>query len=222
VINNWVNTPGQLSWRSGCYCGLPVESPGDPPSDLRQFAEGYFGLQNHGDTDVVEYGPVIVRDLSGTDGAFAITGDGSHVVQFRSIDEAGNVEPIQSVKFTIGSHPALETRRARAENSGGCTVGPVAGADKAVTCSYVAGGNGSYQALTTSVWSITVRHRVGRQTISTLVAVHASAPSLPVSGTFKAAKGDVVVVRLGPDLNTPRDSNVPANGAIGTVIAADA
>jgi hypothetical protein len=95
VINEWVNTPGQLGWRSGCYCGAPAEEPGDPPSDERQFARGYFGLQNHSGSDVVEYGRVTVQDLSGAAGTFTVRGAGRHIVEFQSTDRAGNVEPLQ-------------------------------------------------------------------------------------------------------------------------------
>ena len=53
VINEWENTPGQESSRAG-----------DPPTDLRQFASGFIGLQNHGNNDLMEYRNVRVRDLS--------------------------------------------------------------------------------------------------------------------------------------------------------------
>jgi hypothetical protein len=52
---------------------------------------------------------VRVQDLSdaartGT-GPFAVAGDGQHTVEFRSVDQAGNVEPKQSVQFRIGTPP---------------------------------------------------------------------------------------------------------------------
>lgn len=53
VINEWENTPGQESSRAG-----------DPPTDLRQFASGFIGLQNHGNNDLMEFRNVRVRDLS--------------------------------------------------------------------------------------------------------------------------------------------------------------
>ncbi|WP_454086200.1 ThuA domain-containing protein [Georgenia sp. Marseille-Q6866] len=53
VINEWENAPGQQSSRAG-----------DPPTDLRQFASGFIGLQNHGNNDLMEYRNVRVRDLS--------------------------------------------------------------------------------------------------------------------------------------------------------------
>ncbi|MEE6288944.1 ThuA domain-containing protein [Georgenia sp. MJ173] len=53
VINEFENSPGQESSRAG-----------DPPTDLRQFASGYIGLQNHGSNDLMEMRNVRVRDLS--------------------------------------------------------------------------------------------------------------------------------------------------------------
>jgi len=52
VINEFDNTPGKQSSRAG-----------DPPTDLRQFAEGFIGLQNHSDTDIVEFRNIRVRAL---------------------------------------------------------------------------------------------------------------------------------------------------------------
>ncbi|HEX6356515.1 ThuA domain-containing protein [Actinophytocola sp.] len=52
VINEFDNAPGISSSR-----------PGDPPTDLRQFAEGFIGLQNHGTNDLVEFRNVRVRPL---------------------------------------------------------------------------------------------------------------------------------------------------------------
>ena len=53
VINEWENAPGQQSSRAG-----------DPPTDLRQFASGFIGLQNHGNNDLMEFRNVRVKDLS--------------------------------------------------------------------------------------------------------------------------------------------------------------
>ena len=36
------------------------------------------------------------------DGPVTVTGPGTHTVEFRSVDQAGNVEAWQSVQFTIG------------------------------------------------------------------------------------------------------------------------
>ncbi|HWM04845.1 MAG TPA: ThuA domain-containing protein [Actinophytocola sp.] len=52
VINEFDNTPGQESSR-----------PGDPPTDLRQFANGFIGLQNHSDNDLIEFRNIRVRVL---------------------------------------------------------------------------------------------------------------------------------------------------------------
>lgn len=91
VINRWRNDPGQLPSR-----------PFDPPTDLRQFSEGYFGLQNHGDADTIEYRDVRVVDLGPATASVAVAGSGEHTVEFRATDVAGNREPVRSVTFTIG------------------------------------------------------------------------------------------------------------------------
>jgi hypothetical protein len=52
VINEFDNTPGKQSSR-----------PGDPPTDLRQFASGFLGLQNHGTNDLIDFRNIRVREL---------------------------------------------------------------------------------------------------------------------------------------------------------------
>ncbi|MET0133333.1 MAG: ThuA domain-containing protein [Kibdelosporangium sp.] len=52
VINEFDNTPGKQSSRAG-----------DPPTDLRQFASGFLGLQNHGTNDVIDFRNIRVRSL---------------------------------------------------------------------------------------------------------------------------------------------------------------
>jgi PKD repeat protein/type 1 glutamine amidotransferase len=52
VINEFDNTPGKQSSRAG-----------DPPTDLRQFATGFVGLQNHSDNDLIEFRNIRVRTL---------------------------------------------------------------------------------------------------------------------------------------------------------------
>jgi glucose/arabinose dehydrogenase/type 1 glutamine amidotransferase len=52
VINEFDNTPGKQSSRAG-----------DPPTDLRQFARGFIGLQNHSDNDLIEFRNIRVRQL---------------------------------------------------------------------------------------------------------------------------------------------------------------
>ncbi|WP_222720941.1 DUF1080 domain-containing protein [Actinomadura sp. HBU206391] len=53
VLTEFGNTPGKNSSRAG-----------DPPTDLRQFASGFIGLQNHGNSDLIEFRDVRVRDLA--------------------------------------------------------------------------------------------------------------------------------------------------------------
>ncbi len=52
VINEFDNTPGQQSSRAG-----------DPPTDLRQFAEGFIGLQNHSDNDLIQFRNIRIKQL---------------------------------------------------------------------------------------------------------------------------------------------------------------
>ncbi|MFI5492219.1 ThuA domain-containing protein [Actinoplanes sp. NPDC051859] len=52
VLNEFDNLPGKASSRAG-----------DPPTDLRQFTEGYLGLQNHGAADLMEFRDIRVREL---------------------------------------------------------------------------------------------------------------------------------------------------------------
>jgi len=214
VINEWVNTPRQLSWRSGCYCPVPFENPGDAPSDLRQFARGFFGLQNHGTTDVVEFGRITVQDLSGTTGAFLVAGKGPHVVEYRSTDAAGNVERVQRTQLSIGELPAVGA----SPPPRGCTLAPQAGTTERKSCSYVATGDFSdYDAQTASVWSV----RITRGRSSWLVAGHSTAPALPVDGFFATVPGDRITVTLGPDLVSSRDNNVTADGTLGSITVGD-
>lgn len=55
VINEFDNTPGIESSREG-----------DPSTDLRQFVNGFIGLQNHGTNDLTEFRNVRVRELPTT------------------------------------------------------------------------------------------------------------------------------------------------------------
>ena len=52
VINEFDNTPGKQSSRAG-----------DPPTDQRQFATGFIGLQNHGTSDRIAFRKVRVKAL---------------------------------------------------------------------------------------------------------------------------------------------------------------
>jgi glucose/arabinose dehydrogenase/PKD repeat protein/type 1 glutamine amidotransferase len=53
VINEFDNTPGKVSSRAG-----------DPPTDLRQFAAGFLGLQNHSNSDLIDFRNIRVRPLT--------------------------------------------------------------------------------------------------------------------------------------------------------------
>jgi hypothetical protein len=53
VINEFDNTPGKQSSRAG-----------DPPTALRQFLEGYIGLQNHGNSDIIEMRNIKIKYLA--------------------------------------------------------------------------------------------------------------------------------------------------------------
>ena len=99
VINEFDNAIDKASSRST-----------DPPTQERRFARGYIGLQNHGTSDKIDYRRVTVRDLDdparvGT-GAFQVSGDGAHVVEYRSTDLSGNVEEKKTVAFRIGPDAA--------------------------------------------------------------------------------------------------------------------
>jgi hypothetical protein len=52
VINEFDNTPGKQSSRAG-----------DPPTDQRQFASGFIGLQNHGNADKIAFRKIRVKEL---------------------------------------------------------------------------------------------------------------------------------------------------------------
>lgn len=77
VINRWTNAPGQQPARQF-----------DPPTDLRQFAQGHFGLQNHGAVDHIEYRNVGVVDLGPV--AHTIDAPAGATVEVRVRDRAGN------------------------------------------------------------------------------------------------------------------------------------
>ena len=56
IINQFDNGVPRLASRNG-----------DPPTQARQFAEGYFGLQTHGGTDRIFYREIRVKDLGSGD-----------------------------------------------------------------------------------------------------------------------------------------------------------
>jgi hypothetical protein len=96
TINEFENTPGKESSRGG-----------DPSTTLRQFAQGYIGLQNHGGADKTQYRNVTVENLTAggvkTPTPFRVQGVGPHTVEVRSVDAAGNVEDKQALAFEVGS-----------------------------------------------------------------------------------------------------------------------
>jgi plastocyanin len=93
VLQTFQNTPGKQSSRAG-----------DPPTDARQFARGYIGLQNHTTSDLIDYRNVRVLplDAGSVKGPVTVAGNGQHKVEFRSTDVAGNGEDVKQVTFTIG------------------------------------------------------------------------------------------------------------------------
>ena len=98
VIKEFENSPGKTSDRAG-----------DPSTTLRQFAQGYIGLQNHGGADDIQYRDVHIEDLSaGARGVveakpFTVSGKGPHTIEVRSTDAAGNQEAKKTFDFEIGA-----------------------------------------------------------------------------------------------------------------------
>ncbi len=94
VLQEFENAPDQASSR-----------PGDPPTNARQFARGFIGLQNHGSSDVIDFRNIRVLPLDegSVRGPVTVEGDGEHTVEFRSADVAGNQEDVKEVTFTIGA-----------------------------------------------------------------------------------------------------------------------
>jgi hypothetical protein len=86
VLNRWQNSPGQRPARF--Y---------DPPTDLRQFASGYLGLQNHGSADTIDYRDIRILDLAPRTVAIPVAGVGP--VEVRVVDAAGNATPVQQVSL---------------------------------------------------------------------------------------------------------------------------
>ena len=122
VLQEWENAPDQSSSR-----------PGDPPTNARQFARGYIGLQNHGNPDVIDYRNIRVLPLDegAVTGPLEIEGDGEHTVEFRSTDAAGNEEDVKEVTFTIGDADTTAPATGHSldpanPGAGGTYSGPVA------------------------------------------------------------------------------------------------
>lgn len=90
LINSFRNTRGQAAAR-----------PGDPPTDARQFSEGFVGLQAHARGDLLDYRDVAVRSLDPEDAAVTVAAPGRHVLEYRSVDFAGNVEKTRRTTFRV-------------------------------------------------------------------------------------------------------------------------
>ncbi|HET6546995.1 MAG TPA: ThuA domain-containing protein [Solirubrobacter sp.] len=105
LINEFQNDPG-----------IEPDRAGDPSTSLRQFTRGYIGLQNHSTSDHMQYRNVRVEDLTpGAPGAnptgpFAVSGEGPHTIQVRSVDAAGNAEDSTASTFEIGSRTPPTTQ----------------------------------------------------------------------------------------------------------------
>lgn len=80
VINRFVNSPGQRPVTTN-------QSQLYPGTDAKQFATGLFGLQNHGDDDVIEYRDVRVLELSPRTVTLKPR---RRRVRVRAVDAAGN------------------------------------------------------------------------------------------------------------------------------------
>ena len=89
VLNDFVNSSGKQSSRAG-----------DPATDLRQFSRGHFGLQNHGAGDAMQIRDVRVQDLAPA-APVAVAGPGTHILEYRSTDAAGNVEQTRSLTLRL-------------------------------------------------------------------------------------------------------------------------
>jgi PKD repeat protein/plastocyanin/type 1 glutamine amidotransferase len=121
VIKEFQNSPDQQSSRAG-----------DPPTNARQFARGFIGLQNHGSSDVIDFRNIRILPLDegSVRGPVTVEGDGAHTVEYRSTDAAGNQEAVKKVDFTIGGadETAPVTTHAldpAAPGAGGTYSGPV-------------------------------------------------------------------------------------------------
>jgi hypothetical protein len=91
VVNRFVNTPGQSpATPEAIAAGQPrVVYPG---TDVKQFARGFFGLQNHGDADVIDYRDVRVLPLEPRSSSIGVTRSARRrrTVRVRAVDAAGN------------------------------------------------------------------------------------------------------------------------------------
>ena len=89
VINHFLNTPGQ-SPATGAEPEHAFPRALYPPTDVKQFSTGHFGLQNHGDADTIEYRDVRALPLGERRAAMRFRRRASaRTVRLRAIDAAG-------------------------------------------------------------------------------------------------------------------------------------
>ena len=99
---------------------IPKDSSraGDPPTQARQFDSGYIGLQNHGGADVVDYRNVRIQRLDeGTVQGPVELPDDAQVVEYRSVDAAGNVEETKELELGGGAPDLRAQVKPRKANS---------------------------------------------------------------------------------------------------------
>jgi hypothetical protein len=120
---------------------IPLNSSrsGDPPTQARQFARGYIGLQNHSANDKIDYRNVRIQDLTpGAPAEFTVSDPGQHTIEYRSTDVDGNVEPTKSFNLKIDPQPPVTTHVLSGDWSPGGTVNVALSADDSATGSGVA------------------------------------------------------------------------------------
>lgn len=86
VVNEFVNAPG-----------LEAANPLYPGTNYKQFATGFFGLQNHGDADTLEYRRVRVLELTPRRIRLRVP---RRTVRVRVLDGAGRRSGVASVRPT--------------------------------------------------------------------------------------------------------------------------
>lgn len=90
LVNRFVNAPGQSPFtREALEAGSPRALY--PGTDVKQFATGFVGLQNHGAADVVEFRDVRVLPLGERRARFVVPRvRRARTVRVRAVDAAGN------------------------------------------------------------------------------------------------------------------------------------
>lgn len=98
VLNRFVNARGQRPMPGTDLATLPRTIY--PGTDAKQVAEGFFGLQNHGDTDTLEYRDVRVLPLGPrTDAVTVRRAARRRTVRLRAVDAAGNRSPVTTLRL---------------------------------------------------------------------------------------------------------------------------